>query len=124
MAKTPKKGLVKVLIALPPDLRTELELIRQQTGLTVSQQARTSLTLWVAKCRKVPAQSLFAKGFGGQLPSPDSPGPGQHGHHKPQYEDPGPEPSQSKDPAAWAKWSAKAGNAAIAKLAAGEWGDD
>jgi hypothetical protein len=120
MAKTVKNDLVRTLILLPKDLRTELELIRQASGLTLSQQARTSLTLWVAKCRKVPAQSLFAKGFGGQLPGltdsvPNGPAPEVAPF------DPGPEPDQAADPVAWSKWAARAGNAAIAKLAKGEW---
>lgn len=123
--KTPD-GMVLISVLIPRNLRGDLEQLRQQTGLSISQQARTSLTLWVMKCQKATgsAQKMYAKGFDGLAGPSDGPGQGLTPPAKVKPFEPGPEPDQKADPVAWAKWSAKAGNAAIAKLAAGEWPDD
>lgn len=112
--------MVKLLISIPLAMRTELEIIRQRDGVSISQQARYSLGMWIRRASKDPAGAWGMIGNvvhqtqkGTQSP-PEAPGPS-----KPF--DPGPEPDQHNDPVAWSKWSAKAGNAAIARLAKGEW---
>lgn len=130
MSKKPiEDGMVKMLVLVPKDLRSELQAIKAQSGVSVSMQVRLSLQLWVGAVARNPhgAMGLLGNAVAkthklgswapGTAPGPIAPGPAQS------Y-DPGPEPSQSGDPAAWAKWSAKAGNAAIAKLAKGEWPED
>lgn len=127
--KLAKDGMVEMLVSVPQWLRAELQAIKTRDGVGISQQVRLSLQLWVNAVAKNPHGALgllgnsVAKGYKlgnwapGASQGPIAPPPAQS------Y-DPGPEPSQSGDPAAWAKWSAKAGNAAIAKLAKGEWPED
>lgn len=133
MAKNDGKvHMVKTLILLPKTLRTELEMIRQRDGVSLSLQARLSLILWVNAVKKHPlgAQGMMGNavskayklgqwGKGSDVPI--------DGGLEPKVQkpyDPGPEPDQHLDPVAWSKWSAKAGNAMIAKLAKGEWSDE
>ena len=124
-----KPTMVKVLILLPKALRTELEQIRLRDGVSLSAQARLSLTHWVRAVARNPhgANGLignevalnYRKGLG---KGPDWL-PGQPGQAiGPEVEDlPDPEPNQSQEPAAWAKWAARQGNKAIANLAKGLW---
>lgn len=127
-----RRKMVKVLIAMPADLRDELNALKQETGLTVSQQARTSLTIWVARCRKTPggAQALFARGMAGltAIAASESPTslPGAHKGYLdtigPTY-DPAtdPQPDREREPAKWASWSKRQGDYAVSLLARGIW---
>lgn len=121
--------MVKMLVIVPQSLRDELTIIRSRDGVSLSLQARMSLQLWVNAVNKNPhgANGLIGRHINklikvGEWATQGSDTP-VDGSLEPKPYDPGPEPDIHTEPAKWAKWSAKAGNAAIAKLAKGEWGD-
>lgn len=125
-------GLVEMIVLVSKPVRAELEQIKALEGVSISQQVRCSLNLWITAVHRNPhgAQGLLgnqiAKGhkLGGW-------GPGAKGTGTPEPDVPqadpfaslGPEPNQATHPAAWAKWSAKQGNLMVQKLAKGEWPD-
>src|SRR5258708_13345810 len=81
-----------------------------------------SLSMWLKRCAKDPPGALGAlnsRGYGDVQTEPASAYADQPAQPVPL----GPEPDPSTEPAAWAAWSARAGNQAIANLAKGQWPD-
>jgi len=129
MEKPNKPDMVRLVVLIPRGLHAELQAIRAVSGVTIGAQCRFSLTQWVRACARNPhgANGLIgnevafnyrkgARKAGEWLP-------GQPGQAiGPEVDDaPDPEPNQSQEPAAWAKWAARQGNKAIANLAKGLW---
>jgi hypothetical protein len=46
------KGMTKTLVALPPSLRRELEVIRRREGLVMGECIRQALVFWLKHRRK------------------------------------------------------------------------
>lgn len=122
MTRKIRPGLVHMLIQVPKELRDAMQRIAHTDGLTISQQARHSLSLWVQAHDKDPmradariaARELRAGKTKVPMGVPQAPA---------QPIDPAndPEPDPNTDPGAWASWSARQGNQAIANLAKGFW---
>lgn len=123
MKRPPRPGIVKMVIMVPKELRDAMQQIWHKSGLTISQQARHSLSLWVQSHSKDPmradariaARELRAGKTKVPMGVPQIP--------PPQPIDPAndPEPDPQTDPGGWASWSARQGNQAIANLAKGFW---
>ena len=138
--------LVKLVVRIPRTLQAELQAIRKQTGLSIAQQVRTSLTYWVARTRKSPTEAqtlisrIVARGVKGSI------GPGTSGPAGPNL--PGvpnlppnpyhmtlaqalhilnhPEADPEPDPASqalWSAWKARQDAAGLKALAAGYFKD-
>lgn len=117
MRKPRSADMINLVVQVPKALKADLERVCKETGLTVSQQTRFSLALWVKRMTGKPVDALSAAA-GGALP----PGKLKPWESVPvTLESLGPEPDQHNDPAAWAHWSAKQGDIMVAKLAKGEW---
>jgi hypothetical protein len=117
-ASKPKRvPMVKVLLHIPLWLREALETIKERDGVTISEQARMSLTIWVKRCARDPHGALGPLTQGMSQEATEA----ATAYATPEPVPLGPEPDPETDPAAWASWSARAGTAAIAKLAKGDW---
>lgn len=120
-----KDGMVQMQVIVPKEIRDALQRIWHQRGMTISQQVRHSLALWVKAQAKDPAamdarvaarEIRIAKT--GHWTGPEAPG-GANG--APMDLDNDPEPDRATEPAKWASWAARQGNKAVKDLAAGHW---
>lgn len=121
--------MVLMQVRVPKSLRTGLQQVYKASGLTVSQQVRFSLALWLKRVHRDP---LGANGVMGSLTGQGPAYQGSHGHQNPSpsdYDAAGapidwlsmPEPDPATEPVLWSKWSARQGNAAIKELAGKHW---
>lgn len=119
-ASKPKRvPMVKVLLHIPLWLREGLEAIKERDGVSISEQARMSLTIWLKRVNRDPMGALGPLTSGMSLEDTEA----ASAYAAPPVVPLGPEPDPSTDPAAWASWSAKAGTEAISQLAKGTWPD-
>lgn len=123
---TDKEHMVQMQIKVPKATRDAMQRIWARTGLTLSQQARHSLSLWVQACerdekgiqRRAAVRELRrTQARAGSVPAQPPAPPPPMGHDDP-------EPDIRTDPVAWSAWSARQGNQAIANLAKGYWPGD
>lgn len=128
--------MVKMLVYIPKGLRDELERIKVQDGVTISQQVRYSLGLWVRRVNRDPhgawgpignAVQDWKTGRSG-IAGRAQEGPGSHAQalqaaiEVQTHPELDPEPNPSVDPVGWSSWAARQGNAAVKTLAAGYFG--
>jgi hypothetical protein len=137
MAK-PKEGMARIVLYIPKTLHERLEQIKQKDGVSLSQQARYSLSLWCRRVEKDPygAWGLIGSGVrdgwrstGGKGftdPAQDAPQKAQtdlqHALWVMEHPEADPEPNIHTEPVKWGAWSARQGNAAVKVMAAGYFG--
>lgn len=129
-----ERGMVVLQIYIPKHMRDQLEQIKKQDGVSVSQQCRYSLGFWIRRVQRDPHGAWGLIGMGVRDGWRSTGGHGaQNASEKPktalehaievmEHPEQDPEPSQVTEPAKWASWSARQGNAAVKTMAAGYWG--
>jgi hypothetical protein len=134
----PDRGMVVMQIYVPKYIRQKLEQIKQKDGVSVSQQARYSLALWIRRCDKDPHGAWGIIGNAVRDGWRSTGGPGfkdspQDASESPQtalqkalevmeHPEHDPKPDQHLEPAKWASWAKRQGDAAVKAMAAGYWG--
>lgn len=123
MTKPKDPNMVEMSVLVPKSTRNALQRIWATRGLTISQQVRHSLALWIRAHEKDP-DALDARVAARELAAvrartdPDAP---RDANGKLIDLDNDPEPDRAQDPVAWSKWAARQGNRAIKELAKGQW---
>jgi hypothetical protein len=123
LTKPKDPNMVEMSVLVPKSTRNALQRIWATRGLTISQQVRHSLALWIRAHEKDP-DALSARVAARELAAvrartdPDAP---RDANGKLIDLDNDPEPDRAQDPVAWSKWAARQGNKAIKELAKGQW---
>lgn len=117
--------MVELRVKIPKTMQAELQAVWKRTGITMAQQVRTSLALWLARTEKSPgeASAMIAR-VSSRVARHSGPGKGpapSGAPFEPEY-DPAldPEPDPATEPGKWASWSARQGNWAVKQAAQGK----